>query len=154
VRAALSGAALVLDAADGAGWLAVLDGDRLLARRDWSSLRDVTARLGHLAADALADADVPASTLSFIAVIVGPGSFTGLRASIAFAQGLALASSAALIPVAAAEADEGAGCDRTPTSIVAAAARRHAGLLPPLPPCPAYAGPAQARVASTRPAPA
>ena len=154
MRPALSGLTLVLDAAGGAGWLAVLNGDRLLARRDWLTLRDATARLGGLAADALADTGIAASALSCIAVVVGPGSFTGLRASIAFAQGLALAVSAALIPVTVDEAGEGNGSRRTPALVAAAAARRRAGLLPSLPPHPIYTGPAQARAASTRPAPA
>jgi tRNA threonylcarbamoyl adenosine modification protein YeaZ len=154
VRPALSGPTLVLDAAGGAGRLAVLDGDCLLAQRDWSNLRDATARLGGLAADALADAGIAASALSCVAVVVGPGSFTGLRASVAFAQGLALAISAALIPVTVDEAGESDGSGRTPARVAAAAARRHAGLLPSLPPLPVYAGPAQARAVSTRPAPA
>ena len=152
MRPPLSGTTLALDAADGAGWLAVLDGERLLARRDWSSLRDATAHLAILAAEALAEADVIASALGCVAVVVGPGSFTGLRASIAFAQGLTLASGAALVAVAVKEVD-GDASGRTPEAVAAVAARRRAGLLPPLPPYPIYAGPAQARAASIRPAP-
>ncbi len=144
--------ALILDASAGAGWLAVLDGSRILARRDWPALRDATARLPWLAADALAEAGAAPNALDFIAVVAGPGSFTGLRASLAFAHGLALATGAALVPVAVDEATDGG--ERTPDSVANAAARRRAGLLPPLAPLPLYAGPAQARAAPVRPAPA
>ncbi|MBV9750075.1 MAG: tRNA (adenosine(37)-N6)-threonylcarbamoyltransferase complex dimerization subunit type 1 TsaB [Acetobacteraceae bacterium] len=144
--------ALILDAADGAGWLALLDGGRTLARRDWPALRDATARLPQLAADALAEARTVPGALDFIAVVAGPGSFTGLRASLAFAHGLALASGAALVPVAVDEATQGG--ERTPGSVAGAAARRRAGLLPTLAALPIYAGPAQARAAPIRPAPA
>jgi tRNA threonylcarbamoyl adenosine modification protein YeaZ len=151
--------ALVLDAAAGAGWLVVLDlvaGDegagRVLARRDWPALRDATASLPWLAADALNEAGVTPAALALIAVVAGPGSFTGLRASLAFAHGLALASDAALVPVAVDEA-AAAGGERTPASILDAAMRRRAGRLPPLGPVPVYAGPAQARAAPMRPAP-
>ena len=143
---------LIIDAAAGAGWLAVLDGERVLARRDWPALRDATARLPRLVADVLAEAGTAAKTLDFIAVVAGPGSFTGLRASLAFAHGLALASGAALVPVTVDEATQGG--ERTPDSVAGAAARRRAGLLPPLAPLPIYAGPAQAKAAPVRPAPA
>ncbi len=144
--------ALALDAAAGAGWLAVLDGERVLARRDWPALRDVTTRLPLLAADALAEVGAAPDGLDLIAIVTGPGSFTGLRASLAFAHGLALASGAALVAVAVHEAAEGQ--HRTPESVVRAAARRRAGLLPPLAPLPIYTGPARARVAPLRPPPA
>lgn len=145
---------LALDASSGAGWLAVLDGERVLTWRGWPALRDATARLPRLAAEALAEAGVAPAALDLIAVVAGPGSFTGLRASLAFAHGLTLAGGAALIPVTADEAAEAAGGERTPESVVRAAARRRAGLLPPLAPLPVYGGPAQARAAPTRPAPA
>ncbi len=144
--------ALILDAAGGAGWLAVLDGERVLARRDWPALRDSTARLPWLAADALAEAGTAPDALDFVAVVAGPGSFTGLRASLAFAQGLTLATGTALVPVTVDEATRGG--KRTPDSVADAAGRRRAGLLPPLASLPIYAGPAQAKAAPMRPAPA
>jgi tRNA threonylcarbamoyl adenosine modification protein YeaZ len=144
-----------MDASAGAGWLAVLDGaERVLARRGWSALREATARLPVLAADALAEAGASPGTLGLIAVVAGPGSFTGLRASLAFAHGLALASGAALVPVTVAEATCQGRQGTTPEAVAHAAARRRAGLLPPLAPLPVYAAPAQARIAPTRPPPA
>jgi tRNA threonylcarbamoyladenosine biosynthesis protein TsaB len=152
VRPALILPVLIIDAAAGPGWLAVLDGERVLTRRDWPALRDATARLPSLAESALAEAGTAPGTLDLIAVVAGPGSFTGLRASLAFAHGLALASGAALVPVTVDEAMLSSG-ERTPESVASAAARRRAGLLPPLAPLPVYGGPAQARAAPTRPAP-
>lgn len=157
MRPALTSPVLVIDAAAGAGWLAVLGGGRLLARRDWPALRDATARLPSLAESALAEAGVAPGALDLVAVVAGPGSFTGLRASLAFAHGLALASGAALVPVTVDEAapHEAApdGSERTPEAVAGAAARRREGLLPPLAPLPTYAGPAQVRPAPMRPAP-
>lgn len=144
---------LAVNAADGTGWVAILDGERVLARRDWPILRDATARLPLLAAGALAELGISPSALDLIAVVAGPGSFTGLRASLAFAHGLALASSATLVPVTVAEATI-QGQPPTPESVAHAAADRRAGILPPLAPLPVYAGPAQARAAPMRPAPA
>ena len=144
---------LAIDASAGSGWVAVLADDQVIARRDWTTLRDATARLPLLTADVLAEARLAAGTLALVAVVAGPGSYTGLRASLAFAHGLALASGTSLIAVTVEEACAGGGA-ATPESVARAAARRQAGLLPRLAPVPVYAGPAQARVAPMRPAPA
>ena len=71
-----------------------------------------TVELPRLGAEALAPAVasllsnvglVPAD-LDRIAVVAGPGSFTGLRSSLAFARGLARAARAALVPIPTFEA--------------------------------------------------
>ena len=52
----------------------------------------------------LSEAGVPARALDRVAVVSGPGSFTGLRSSLAFARGLARAVGAELVPVPTFEA--------------------------------------------------
>jgi tRNA threonylcarbamoyladenosine biosynthesis protein TsaB len=55
-------------------------------------------------AELLTACGVPAGSLGAVAVVVGPGSFTGLRASLAFAHGLSLAAGCPLLGVTQAEA--------------------------------------------------
>jgi tRNA threonylcarbamoyladenosine biosynthesis protein TsaB len=62
------------------------------------------ALLPRLVADLLAGQDVAPRNLAAVAVVVGPGSFTGIRASLAFAHGLSLASDCPIIGVTVAEA--------------------------------------------------
>jgi len=62
------------------------------------------ARLPRLVADLLADQGVAVGDLAATAVSVGPGSFTGLRASLAFAAGLAAGAGSPVIGVTVAEA--------------------------------------------------
>jgi tRNA threonylcarbamoyl adenosine modification protein YeaZ len=57
-----------------------------------------------MVADVLAQAGVPAVSLGGVAVTVGPGSFTGLRAALSLAQGLALAAGIPVVGVSVAEA--------------------------------------------------
>ena len=57
-----------------------------------------------MVADVLAQAGIAATALDAVAVTVGPGSFTGLRASIALAQGIAAGAGCHLIGVTVAEA--------------------------------------------------
>ncbi len=52
----------------------------------------------------LATAECPASDLDLIAVTVGPGSFTGIRAALALAHGLALGSGRPVVGVTVGEA--------------------------------------------------
>lgn len=61
-------------------------------------------RLPLLLADRLEEAGWAARTIGLIAVVVGPGSFTGLRASLALAHGLALGSAAPVVGVTIGEA--------------------------------------------------
>lgn len=62
------------------------------------------AFLPGMVAELLAETGLAAEELGAVAVNVGPGSFTGLRASIAFAAGLAAGAGLPLIPVTTAEA--------------------------------------------------
>lgn len=90
---------LAIDAHAIPAWLALLDGDRLLAQDTLPTLRDATATLPARAANLLG-AVRPAR----VAITLGPGSFTGLRAALAFAHGLALAAAIPLIGATVGEA--------------------------------------------------
>jgi tRNA threonylcarbamoyladenosine biosynthesis protein TsaB len=62
------------------------------------------AHLPRMVAALLADHGLSVTNLAAIAVAVGPGSFTGLRASLAFAEGLAVGAGIPVIGVTVAEA--------------------------------------------------
>ncbi len=57
-----------------------------------------------MADDCLRNTGIAAASLDLIAVTIGPGSFTGIRGGIAFAQGLALAAGVPLVGVTVGEA--------------------------------------------------
>jgi len=78
--------------------------DGVLGLAERSGQTGEAAFLPRMVADLLAEAGLQAGDLGAVAVNVGPGSFTGLRASIAFASGLATGAGRLLIPVTTAEA--------------------------------------------------
>ncbi len=95
---------LALDAALGRCSAAVLLGDVIAAERQREQERGEAALLPALAAEVLDAAGLRASDLDAVAATVGPGSFTGLRAALALAEGLCAGSGARLLGVAVAEA--------------------------------------------------
>ncbi len=85
---------LVIDAALGPSIAAIVADDAILAEgaaEDAKLLAELIARL-------------PLDGLDAVAVTVGPGSFTGLRASLSLAHGFAAARGIAMAPVTVAEA--------------------------------------------------
>ena len=82
---------LVIDTALGACTAAVFEDDRPLAVRFEPMTKGHQERLGGLVRDAMAEAGGGFDALDRIGVTVGPGSFTGLRVGMAFAQGLGAA---------------------------------------------------------------
>lgn len=81
----------------------VVDGG-VVAMRQEAGGRGQAAALPPMAEAVLAEAGIAAGELDGIAVTVGPGSFTGLRAAIALAQGLAAGAGCPVVGVSVAEA--------------------------------------------------
>jgi tRNA threonylcarbamoyl adenosine modification protein YeaZ len=80
------------------------DGQVAAERQQQTGGRDHAAVLAPMADDVLRTAGCAAAGLNGVAVVVGPGSFTGLRAAIALAQGIALAAGCPAVGVTVGEA--------------------------------------------------
>lgn len=109
---------LVIDTALGLCTAGVFEVSGDGARMETSGLRSETMTKGHqerlagLARDAVAEAGGGFGTIDRIGVTVGPGSFTGLRVGLAFAQGLGAALDRPVVGVStldALAASEGPG---------------------------------------------
>ena len=83
---------------------AIVEDGQLLAVRQEDLQRGQAARLPVMVQDVLEQAGVNAADLDLVAVTVGPGSFTGIRAALALAHGLALAAGRPLVGVSVGEA--------------------------------------------------
>ncbi|HWG69521.1 MAG TPA: tRNA (adenosine(37)-N6)-threonylcarbamoyltransferase complex dimerization subunit type 1 TsaB [Steroidobacteraceae bacterium] len=94
---------LALDTATQACSVALLDGGRLIGRHEEVSKSHAQRILGMIDS-VLAEAALPLSLLDGIAASVGPGSFTGVRISVAVAQGLAFGAGLRVVPVTTLEA--------------------------------------------------
>lgn len=105
MRDRLTGGAclLVLDAALSRVSAAVVSDGEVLAQRAVTDPRGAS-QLPGFAAEVLAQAGVLAERLDAVAATVGPGSFTGLRAALSLANGLALAAQRPALGVSVAEA--------------------------------------------------
>ncbi len=84
--------------------VALLDQDVIVASRQAEAARGHPALLPRFAAEVLAEAGLVATDLEAVAVGVGPGGFTGLRAAIALAEGLAHGAARPLVGVTTGEA--------------------------------------------------
>lgn len=82
---------LIVDTALGACTAGVVEDGRVLGLRFELMTKGHQERLAGMARDAVADAGGGFDALDRIGVTVGPGSFTGLRVGMAFAQGLGAA---------------------------------------------------------------
>jgi tRNA threonylcarbamoyladenosine biosynthesis protein TsaB len=112
---------LAIDAAGAACSAAVAAGEVLLAAERVETAHGQAERLMPLVDRAMRRAGLAVAALDLIAATVGPGSFTGLRAGLAAARGIALASGKPLLGVtgfaavaagaAVAAADAAAECD-------------------------------------------
>lgn len=79
--------------------VALLDGDRLLFEAHIHVDRSHAKRLAPLVAEAFTHTGRAAADLDAVAVVAGPGSFTGLRIGVSTAKGLCLSTDAALVAV-------------------------------------------------------
>lgn len=95
---------LVLDAALARSTAAAVEDGRVVAERSFDAELGQAARLPTLAAGALAEAGWPIASLNLVAVTVGPGSFTGIRAGLSFAHGIGLAADVTVVGVTVGEA--------------------------------------------------
>lgn len=95
---------LALDAALARSSAAVVAEGQVAAERQQAGARGQAAVLAPMADEVLRAAGCLATELNGVAVTVGPGSFTGLRAAIALAQGIALAAGCPVVGVTVGEA--------------------------------------------------
>ena len=83
---------LAIDAALRRASVTLVEGDRVRASRSATLETGLADMLAVWVDECLTEGRIAVSALDAIAVTVGPGSFTGLRAAIALAQGLGLAA--------------------------------------------------------------
>src|SRR5271169_5006539 len=94
---------LALDAATEACSVALLSGEESIGRYAEDGRPHSQQILGMVEA-VLAEAQVSLSMLDCVAASIGPGAFTGVRISVAVAQGLAFGANLPVIPVTTLEA--------------------------------------------------
>lgn len=95
---------LALDAALARCAAAVVANQESLADRQQDAARGHAALLAVMARAVLAEVPIRAGELDLVAVTVGPGSFTGIRAGLALAHGIALAAGVPVVGVTVGEA--------------------------------------------------
>lgn len=100
---------LAIDTSGPACDVAVLDNGSLLAQAKEAMARGQDARLPGLVRETIGQAGKTFTDIDRIAVVTGPGSFTGVRVGISFARGLALALKIPCVGVTSMEAALPAG---------------------------------------------
>jgi len=94
---------LALDAATEACSVALLTNGALITRTIESG-KSTAVKILSMAEEVMAEAQVSLSMLDGIAASIGPGAFTGVRISVAVAQGLAFGADLKVVPVTTLEA--------------------------------------------------
>jgi len=95
---------LAMDAAMARCSAAVVTDQQIMALRQEEAVRGHAALLPMMVSAVLDEAKLRAVELDLVAVTVGPGSFTGIRAGLALAHGLALAAGVPVVGVTVGEA--------------------------------------------------
>ena len=95
---------LALDAALSGCSAGVVGPDGVLAERRADGARGNIAALAAMAHAVLAEAAVKPAQLAMVAVTIGPGSFTGIRAAVSLAHGIGLAAGVPVVGVTVGEA--------------------------------------------------
>lgn len=95
---------LALDAALARCAAAVVVDEQLIAARQANATQGHASLLPVMASDVLTEAKLAANALDLVAITVGPGSFTGIRAGLALAHGIALAAGVPIVGVTIGEA--------------------------------------------------
>ena len=94
---------LALDAATEACSVALLANGALISRTAESG-KSTAVKILKMAEEVMAEAQISLSMLDAIAASIGPGAFTGVRISVAVAQGLAFGADLKVVPVTTLEA--------------------------------------------------
>ena len=94
---------LALDAATQACSVALLTNGALISRTIESG-KSTAVKILSMAEEVMAEAQVSLSMLDGIAASIGPGAFTGVRISVAVAQGLAFGADLKVVPITTLEA--------------------------------------------------
>lgn len=90
---------LALDTSTRMAGIALYDGVQVLSEYCWTSKNNHSVELAPAVAEMMMKSGVKAEQLTGLAVALGPGSFTGLRISLALAKGIAYANHIPLIGV-------------------------------------------------------
>lgn len=94
---------LALDAALARCSAAIVADDQIVASRQHGAERGQATLLPAMAAELFSESATEAATLDLVAVTVGPGSFTGIRAALALACGIGLAAGIPVVGVSVGE---------------------------------------------------
>ena len=95
---------LTLDAALSGCSAGVVGPDGIVAERRVMGARGQVAALPAMAEAVLSEVGLTPAQLEMVAVTIGPGSFTGIRAALSLAHGIALAASVPVVGVTVGEA--------------------------------------------------